>query len=233
MARLIGAFATQLVLVVALLATGLAIHAYRTQPRPARQLVERELREGILAEGERVLNVVSVFRRRPSDYFRATRGILALTSERLVYVGIAPRDILGPDEAVPVFESRDFVPDTLLRVSTGRTLLGAARALVLERGDEEHSFGVADDEWEEARRIIVEIGRRHAVARGEAERLRRARAIADSIERAPKYHVVRRGEALITIANAYNTTVERLRELNQLADERIRVGQRLLVKPQT
>lgn len=233
MARLLRAFAIQIAVVIALLLGGLAVHAYRTQPRPARALVERELREGILAEGERVVNLVSVFRRRPSDYFRATRGVLALTGERLVYVGIAPRDILGPEEPVPVFESRDFVPDTLLQLSSGRTLLGAARALRLERGDEEHTFGVADGEWEEAQRIVTEVQRRHAVARSEAERLRRLRFVADSIERAPKYHVVQRGEALISIANAYNTTPEVLRELNELPDDRIRVGQRLLVKPQT
>ena len=233
MARLLRAFAIQIAVVIALLLGGLAVHAYRTQPRPARALVERELREGILAEGERIVNLVPVFRRRPSDYFRATRGVLALTDERLVYMGIAPRDILGPEEPVPVFESRDFVPDTLLQLSSGRTLLGAARALELRRGDEEHTFGVADGEWEEAQRIVTEVRRRHAVARTEAERLRRLRFVADSIERAPKYHVVQRGEALISIAAAYNTTPEALRELNQLPDDRIRVGQRLLVKPQT
>lgn len=233
MARLLRAFAIQIAVVIALLAGGLAVHVYRTQPRPARRLVERELREGILADGERVVNLVTVFRRRPSDYFRATRGLLALSNERLVYVGIAPRDILGPDEPVPVFESRDFVPDTLLRLSSGRTLLGAARALVIQRVDEKHTFGVPDDEWAEAQRMVTEVRRRHAVARSEAERLRKVRFVADSVERAPKYHVVRRGEALISIAREYDTTPEQLRALNGLPDDRIRVGQRLLVKPQT
>ena len=54
MARLLRAFAIQIAVVIALLLGGLAVHAYRTQPRPARALVERELREGILAQGERV-----------------------------------------------------------------------------------------------------------------------------------------------------------------------------------
>src|SRR5687768_11589276 len=74
MARLLRAFAIQIAVVIALLLGGLAVHAYRTQPRPARALVELELREGSLAQGERVVTLVSVFRRRPSDYFRATRG---------------------------------------------------------------------------------------------------------------------------------------------------------------
>ena len=88
MPRMLGALATQIALVLVLLLGGLAIHVYRTHPRPARALVEHELRGGILNDSEHVSRIVTVFRRRPSDYFRATRGILALTDHRLVYVGI-------------------------------------------------------------------------------------------------------------------------------------------------
>ena len=233
MPRLLGALATQIALVVALLLAGLAVHIYRTHPRPARALVERELREGILAEGEQLSRTVPVFRRRPSDYFRATRGVLALTNRRLVYVGLAPRDILGPEDPVPAFESTEFASDTTLAVSAGHALLGATRAIVLVHRGERDAFGVADEHWGDAHAIIDEIETRHAAQRAEAARLRREAAIADSIARAPRWHVVQRGEALSTIATTYSTTPEQLRALNSLTSDRIRVGQRLLVKPQT
>lgn len=235
MPRFARAIAAQILIVVALLIVGLGVHQYRTQPRPARTLVERELRGRILNQGEQVERVVPVFRRRASDYFRATRGILALTDQRVIYVGLAPRDILGPDEPVPVFESNDFVPDTTVKVETGRTLLGAARAVSFEAPSErlDATYGVPDDAWDDAGLIIAAIARRQQAQRVEAARLRREAEIADSIARAPRWHVVRRGDALSTIAAMYGTTPERLRELNSLTGDRIRVGQRLLVKPQT
>lgn len=233
MPRLLRAIGFQIGIVVFLVVAGLSVHVYRTQPRPSRTLVERELHGGLLAKGEAVLKAVTVFRRRPSDYFRATRGVLALTDRRLVYVGLAPRDVLGPEETLPVFESRDFPTDTMITVSASHTLLGAARAIVLERHGDRNTFGVPDDEWSDARSIMSAIAARQTVQRGEAMRQARERARADSIARAPKWHVVARGEALSTIAGAYGTTPERLRELNSLSGDKIKVGQRLLVKPQT
>ena len=233
MSRMLRAVATQLAIVLLLILAGVAVHVYRTQPRPARTFVERELHGGVLAKGETVLKVITVFRRRASDYFRATRGILALTDRRLVYVGLAPRDVLGPEESLPVFETREFAIDTMLSASSSRTLLGAARALVLERHGDQTTFGVPDDEWIDARSIMLSIAARQKLQRGEAERIRRLRAAADSARRAPMWHLVKRGEALSTIASMYGTTPERLRELNSLEGDKIKVGQRLLVKPQT
>jgi hypothetical protein len=233
MRRLARPIATQVLIVAALLLVGLAVHQYRTQPRPVRTLVERELHGRILRDGEEVARVVPVFRRRASDYFRATRGILALTDQRVVYLALTPRDILGPDNPLPAFESRDFVPDTTLGVELGRTLLGAARAITFETSAAAETFGVADDGWEDVRAIAAAVARRQQAQRTEAARLRREAEVADSIARAPRWHVVQRGEALSTIALRYQTTPERLRELNSLSGDRIRAGQRLLVKPQT
>lgn len=231
--RLFTALATQIALVVVILIVGLAVHAYRTQPRPARTLVEHELRGGLLAADEHVERVAAVFLRRPSDYFRATRGILALTDKRLLYIGLAPRDIIGPEEAAPAFESRDFSLDTATQIVAGHSMLGAARAIVLRQDGDRQVFAVGDDDWPAAREIIATVNAHHEAQRGEAARNRRAQEVADSIARAPKWHVVARGEALSTIATMYNTTPEQLRALNALTSDRIRVGQRLLVKPQT
>jgi len=233
MPRILRALATQIAVVILLLLIGLAVHVYRTEPRPARALVERELRGGLLAPDEKLERIATVFQRRPSDYLRATRGIIALTDKRIVYVGIAPRDILGPNEAAPAFESRDFALDTATTVAAGHAMLGSFHAIVFRQRGERNAFGVSDADWADAKAIIAGIHARQAVQRAEAARIRRAREVADSIARAPKWHVVGRGEALSTIANMYGTTPEKLRELNNLTSDRIRVGQRLLVKPQT
>ena len=231
--RILGALVTQAALVLVILLAGLALHVYRTQPRPARTLVERELRGGLLAPDEHVERVVAVFVRRASDYFRATRGIIALTDKRMIYVGIAPRDILGPDESAPAFESREFALDSATRIVAGHAILGAAHAIVLRQAGERDVFAVGDDDWPAARAIIADVEAHHEAQRTEAARMRRAQQVADSIARAPKWHVVGRGEALSTIATMYGTTPEQLRALNALASDKIRVGQRLLVKPQT
>ena len=231
--RILGAFVTQIVLVVALLVTGLLVHMYRTEPRPARVLVERELHGGLLAPDEHLERVAAVFRRRAGDYFRATRGILALTDKRLIYVGLAPRDILGPAESAPSFESREFSLDTATAVVPSRAMLGAVHAIVIRHDGSRDVFGVGNDDWDNGRAILAAIGAHHDAQRSEAATNRRAQQLADSIARAPKWHVVARGQALSTIATMYSTTPEQLRSLNALASDRIRVGQRLLVKPQT
>ncbi len=49
---------------------------------------------------------------------------------------------------------------------------------------------------------------------------------------APTYHIVKKGESLSSIAQQYNTTVSRLRTLNNLSSKNIiRYGQKLRVKP--
>lgn len=46
---------------------------------------------------------------------------------------------------------------------------------------------------------------------------------------APKFHIVRRGETLASIARRYRTGVSQLKALNHLYSDRIRINQRLLV----
>jgi LysM repeat protein len=44
------------------------------------------------------------------------------------------------------------------------------------------------------------------------------------------YHTVQAGETLWAISQRYNTTVDALRQLNDLADNTIRIGMQLRVK---
>ena len=87
-----------------------------TPPAPiratARTIAERELQLNTLQPGERVLRMVSVFKRPAISYFRATRGLLVLTNQRLLYLGLEPRDLLAAPDLPPTFEERDFPVDT-------------------------------------------------------------------------------------------------------------------------
>jgi hypothetical protein len=74
------------------------------------------------------------------------------------------------------------------------------------------------------------VGReRREIRRAEA----RARAVAIYEGRREWYYTVKRGDALASIARTFNTTADSLRALNQLPDNRIRIGEKLLVKPFT
>ncbi|MCX8033977.1 MAG: LysM peptidoglycan-binding domain-containing protein [Thermodesulfovibrio sp.] len=46
----------------------------------------------------------------------------------------------------------------------------------------------------------------------------------------PKYHTVKKGENLFRIAYKYNVSIEELKRLNNLDDDKLRIGQRLIVK---
>lgn len=81
--------------------------------------------------------------------------------------------------------------------------------------------------------IVRTLERRQALSRASASRERRAQDYAAWLARLPVWHRVERGEALSTLATRYNTTVDQLRQLNALPNDRVRIGQRLLVKPQT
>jgi hypothetical protein len=230
---IIGALVLMAMLGAAMIAGAIALHAVRSEPRDARALVTREIAQRVLEPGERPRRIVQVFRRSARDYFRRTRGLLLLTDRRLLYVGLVPRDILDPSEELPTFERRSLGVDTSLALTTGRTPLGVSRALILATPRERLVLGVPVASWSAALAVVADVGAHQAAQREEGRRLRRAREVADSIARAPVYHVVQRGEALDLIARKYNTTVERLRELNHLGDNRIRAGDSILVKPQT
>ena len=47
----------------------------------------------------------------------------------------------------------------------------------------------------------------------------------------PLYYTVKRGDALFSIARKFDATPDLLRQWNQLEGDRVKIGQRLLVKP--
>src|SRR4051812_1177924 len=215
-----------------------AVHTARTDPRDSRAIALRELQANTLEPGERVYRMVSVFKRPAINYFRATRGLLAVTNKRLLYIGLEPRDLLAAPDLPPTFEERDFALDTMVHVTSGRTFFGVARAVVITMPNERIKLGVPSAAWGEAKLLIVAMDarRERAVALSAQQKALLARAEADrktaeASRRQAKYYTVRRGDALGGIATIWNTTTDRLREWNKLRDNKIRVGQSLLVRP--
>ena len=52
----------------------------------------------------------------------------------------------------------------------------------------------------------------------------------DALIKQPIYYTVKRGDALFSIARKFDTTPEQLQRWNQLVGDRVKIGQKLLVK---
>src|SRR5262249_366767 len=136
------------------------------------------------------------------------------------------------------FEERDFPIDTLVRVTSGRTFFGAAKAIVILTPNERLDLGVPSGAWPKADLMIVSMKVRRdrafsigAVQRDPLLKAEYQRRAAEEARKKPKYYTVRRGDALGSIATIWNTTPDQLRAWNKLPDNRIRVGQNLMVRP--
>ncbi|HET9424147.1 MAG TPA: LysM peptidoglycan-binding domain-containing protein [Gemmatimonadaceae bacterium] len=228
----------------ALLSLGLLIvvgqvvlHSMRTEPRDSRMIADRELMVNVVEPGETVETVISVVQREPVDYFRATRGVLALTNKRIVFLGLRPRDMLAPSDAPPAFEQRDFPLDTAVSLTAGRAMAMLTRGVVLRTPDETLRLGVPETSWPEAQKLVSRMTTARERAHAAAVRQEELRKVAEeewkravAAWRKPQYHTVRGGDALGNIATMWNTTPEKLQQLNKLPDNRIRVGQTILVR---
>jgi hypothetical protein len=238
---------------LAIIVTGaqIGLHAYRADPRDSRVFAERELRLTALRPNERVLASVSVWQRPLIDYFRATRGILVVTDAppdsshavggRLLYLGLQPRDPLSPPDAPPTFDQREWPIDTLVSVTPTRTFFFVARALAIAAPREPRLVvGFPAGASANADAVRQEVAKKYAALRAvgwQRRELRRARDRDRLVQlhegRRAWYHTVKRGEALFTVARMYSATPEEIRAWNNLVGDRIRIGQKLLVKPWT
>ncbi|HEX6534726.1 MAG TPA: LysM peptidoglycan-binding domain-containing protein [Gemmatimonadaceae bacterium] len=213
---------------VAVGAVVLVVFAANVRDRAnAERLALRELRVR-LEPGERVLHRVRAAERHWYDLYRATYGVLAATDRRVLYVGVLPELYPTPD-APRAFDVRSYPYDTLFAIAATSAPFSAA-AVRLSHGGEPRRYGVRAGQRAELGALVREANRRDLVIR---ETLRLERHYRDSLAALPpnrEYYRVHRGDALESIARRYHTTPERLRALNRLADDRIRIGQELLVR---
>ena len=215
----------------------LVLYMRRAEPRDAPAIVQRELTTNVLQPGERVVRSLPVFRRSPADYFRATRGLLVLTDRRLIYLGAPPRDITGASDAPPTFDQREFRIDTLVALEPSFAVLGFARALVIDAPDGALKLAVRSGAWPGAQMMRAAWEARHRklellgtwAARVRDARLDLKRQLEEYM-RQPVYHVVRPGDAMSSIASWYEVPVDSIARLNGIVDNRIRIGQRLLIR---
>ncbi len=195
----------------------------------AQAAAERELRL-TLETGERVEHAAYVSQRHPTDYLRETHGVLAGTDRRLLFVGVRPG---GPPEArdePPVFDVRAFAYDTLTTISHSRVFFGRASGVVVRAPGRRESFGVTQAELPRVDAVTAGLDRRSRGQRALAAHEALVQRIIAARPDVREYYVARRGDALISIARTYGITPDSLAHLNALPNERVRIGQRLLVR---
>jgi LysM repeat protein len=79
--------------------------------------------------------------------------------------------------------------------------------------------------------LVDYVNSLHDKQRKDAAAERKLLAAVDALIKAPLYYTVRRGDALFSISRRFDTTPDSLRKWNQLEGDRVKIGQRLLVKP--
>lgn len=232
----VGIFAIAFLIVIA----QVALYVRRAEPRDTRAILDRELRMNTLRPGEQVVRSVRVFRRNGTEYFRRTRGVLVLTDQRLIYLGVPPRDVTGASDAPAIFDQREFRIDTLVNIDRTFALLSLSRALRIESPEGDVTLGVAAGGGPGAQLLREAWDARHRKLRAIGVwggKVREARAhirteLAEYAKR-PVTHTVRPGDALGSIASWYETTPEEIRRANNLTGNTIKVGQQLLIRPRS
>lgn len=212
---------------------GALLWVRRGDVRSARRTAAAEARL-LLEPGERIEREVNVSQRHWYHYFREMHGVLVATDRRLLYVGLEPAALLPSREFEPqAFEENAYAWDTTTTLVRERVFFNTARGAVVRGREGSQILAVSGAEQDRLVEIAARVEYRQRLVREQLERERLARIAAEIEARKPKYHTVQLGEALITIATLYGVTPEQLLAWNKLESDRIRVGQSLMVKPQT
>ena len=218
---------------LALLAGGYLLLMRHVDPQSARREILGELGSLPLEAGERVQGTAFVYARSPWDYFRSSHGVVAATDRRLIVLTMAPTDRFAREIERPVIERREFPKDTTLHVSTGRAMLGLSRAVTFRAPGTRARYEVFSSDWTRLQGLLGNVKHRQDSIYAAAAEAARQRAVLAEVMRQPIWYRIRRGDAVTSIAQRFNTTPERLREINHLANDRIRVNDSIMIKPPT
>jgi hypothetical protein len=231
------AFLKKAVIGLAIVIVGLLLFGYfffmrHVDAPKAWTVADRELQGGTLHYGEKLERKARVFMRRPSDYYRGANGMLYATNDRLIFIGVAPGSKFENEDAPPVIVSQDFPNDTLLSMRPGRLYFLTAHGVRVSHPGVTNGEFAAIGSAEAALDSLVDyVNAVHNKQRKDAAAERRLLAAVDALIKEPLYYIVRRGDALFSISRRFDTTPDSLRKWNQLEGDRVKIGQRLLVKP--
>jgi hypothetical protein len=203
---------------------------HRGDAEGAARLAHREI-EFLLHRGETVEERVPVAQRHWWNWFRVTHGVLAATDRRLLYVGAPPQALLRHEEEPAELEEASWRYEQPIEVQRERMFFGTLEGLVLSTDSVRERFAVAAHDVARLDTVLAVITRRREEMRAVQDAERRALEVAAEAARRPISHLTREGESLERIAARYGTSIDSLRAWNALANDRIKVGQRLLVKP--
>jgi len=220
------------VVVLALLLFGYFFFMRHVDAPKAWTAADRELRGGMLQYGEKVQRTAKVFMRRPSDYYRGANGVLYATNDRLIFIGVAPGSKFESADAPPMIVSQEFPNDTLLDLRGTRLYFLTAHGVrVSHPGVPRGEFAAIRGQEAALDSLTDYVNAIHASQKKEAASERRLRQAVDALIKQPLYYTVRRGDALSLIATKFDATADQIRQWNQLEGDRVKIGQRLLVKP--
>src|SRR6266404_63622 len=219
------------VVLVALLLFGYFFFMRHVDAPKAWVAADRELQGGMLHYGEKVERRAKVFMRRPSEYYRGANGLLFATNDRLIFVGVAPGSKFESEDAPPVIVSQEFPNDTLLDMNPRRLYFLTAHGVrVTHPGVPRGEFAALSGQEPALDSLVDYVNGIHATQRREAASERRLRNAVAALIKEPIYYTVKRGDALFSISRKFEATPEQIQQWNQLQGDRVKIGQRLLVK---
>lgn len=222
-----------LIVVVAMVVVGYTFFMRRVDAREAWTTASRELKGGMLHYGEHVEQWAKAFERRPTDYYRASNGLLVATNDRLIFVGIAPTDKLESEDAPKTIVQYEFPNDTLLSLRRDRMYFLTAHGVRISHpGTMSVTIAASPGETGALDSLIDYVSEKIASQRAAARREERLRADVAKLINEPIYYVVRRGDALSSIATRFDATPDQIRTWNHITGDRVRIGDRLVVKPE-
>lgn len=219
------------VVLVGLLLFGFFFMRHVDAPK-AWSAADRELQGGMLHYAEKVERKAKVFMRRPSDYYRSANGMLYATNDRLIFIGVAPGSKFESEDAPPVILPQEFPNDTLLGMDARRLYFMTAHGVrVSHPGVPRGEFAAVRGQEANLDSLMDYVNGVHTTQRKAAASERRLREAVAALIKEPIYYAVKRGDALFSIARKFETTPEQIQQWNQLQGDRVKIGQRLLVKP--